>query len=85
VNLFGGKKVLFQKRLQQNAAHLSGAQHGNVNPGNLRGRLGGLNGYLRHGFFSSCLEESGATLRGVSFWSVTYKDTRIGAPTPLTQ
>jgi hypothetical protein len=34
--------------LQQNAAHLSGAQNGDANVGQLRGYFGGLNGYLRH-------------------------------------
>jgi len=39
VNLIGSEEILLQKRLQQNAAHLAGAKHGNANMGQLRGNI----------------------------------------------
>ncbi len=50
VDLVGGKEILLEEGLQQNAAHLAGAEHRHVNVGQLRGCCVGLNGYLRHGF-----------------------------------
>ena len=37
VNLVGSKQVLLQECLQQDAAHLAGAQNGYVEVGQLRG------------------------------------------------
>jgi hypothetical protein len=54
VNLLGSKEVLLQKSLQQDSAHLAGAQNGHADLGQLRGNFGGLNGYLRHDF--PCLQ-----------------------------
>jgi hypothetical protein len=48
VNLLGSEEVLLQEGLQQDAAHLAGAQNGYADLGQLRGYFGGLNGYLRH-------------------------------------
>ncbi len=41
VNLVRRKQVLLQKRLQQNAAHLARAQHGDAHVGQLRGYFSG--------------------------------------------
>jgi hypothetical protein len=53
VNLAGREKILLQKGLQQDAAHLAGSQNGHADVGQLRGYFGGLNGYLCHSFTSS--------------------------------
>jgi hypothetical protein len=49
VDLVRGKEVLLEESLKQDAAHFSGAEDSDVEIGDLRGGLRGLNGYLSHG------------------------------------
>jgi hypothetical protein len=48
VNLVWREKILFEKGLQQDAAHLAGAEDGDAYVGQLGGYLCGLNGYFYH-------------------------------------
>jgi hypothetical protein len=56
MDLLGSKKVLLEKGLQQNPAHLSRAQYGYADMGQLRRDFSDLNGYLRHRFLP-CLTD----------------------------
>ena len=48
VDVFRGEQVLLEESLQEDAAHLAGSEDGDVEVGDLRGRLRGLNRYLSH-------------------------------------
>ena len=48
VDVFGSEEVLLEEGLEQDAAHFAGAEDGDVEVGDLRGSLRGLNGYLSH-------------------------------------
>jgi hypothetical protein len=51
VNLVGRKEILLQKSLEQNAAHLAGAEHGNADVGQLRGNTLRFYGDIGHVIF----------------------------------
>jgi hypothetical protein len=48
MNVFRSEEVLLEEGLKQDSPHLARPEHGNVEVGDLRGRLRGLNGYLSH-------------------------------------
>ena len=75
VNPVGGKQVFFQKCLQQDAAHLAGAQDCHADKGQLRRNFRCLDGDLGHFLFSFVFNVVGAPGGA----KPTPKDTRTGA------
>jgi hypothetical protein len=51
VNLIGSEEILLQKSLEQNAAHLAGAKHGDADVGQLCGNTCGFYSDIGHGGF----------------------------------